>query len=262
MNERYRHETATRVMRLLGCFSATTPELRLTDLSECLDLNKAQVLRLASTLEEGGFLARDPITKRYRLGIALLRLGILVQGQVDLRTIARPFLEELVAETQETARLVVPDPDGPVCVEAVDSPKGIRVFAQPGVRMPWNAGASPQLILAFLPEGEQDRILNRGQFHAFTENTLTDPEQLRAHLSQIRERGYHVVSDDLDEGATGVSAPIFDHQARIVGSLNVSAPSIRLSGADVDRFVDLVVAAARSVSAQLGFAGWPDERPT
>lgn len=246
-------------MRLLGCFTDATPELRLTDLSKCLDINKTQVLRLTSTLEDGGFLARDMMTKRYRLGAALLHLGSLVQRHMDVRQVAQPFLQHLVAETQETARLVVPDRDGPICVEVVDSPKGIRVFAQLGMRMPWNAGASPQLLLSYLPEAEREQVLSSGNFWSYTGRTTTDPAQLRAQLGGIRERGYHVVSDDLDEGATGVSAPIFDHEGRIVGAINVSGPSNRLTGTHVDRFVDLVTTAAKSISVQLGYAAYLGE---
>lgn len=239
-------------MHLLGCFTAEAPELRLTDLSTCLGINKAQVLRIASTLEAGGFLVRNPSTRKYRLGIGLFHLGMLVQRQLDLRQIAHPFLQRLVAETQETARLVVPDPEGPICVDLVESPKGIRVFAQLGMRMPWNAGASPRVILAYLPEAERERVLSRDGFRSFTEHTTTDPSQLRAQLEEIRSRGNYVVSNDLDDGATGVSAPIFDHQCHIVGAINVSGPSSRLSPDDVEQLVTLISTAAGSISQQLG----------
>lgn len=254
---KYRHEAAARVMHLLDCFSESEPELRLTDLSRRLEMDKAQVLRLASTLETGGFLVRDPGTKRYRLGVTLLRLGALVQRRLDVRQAARPHLERLVEETQETARLVVPNADGPICVEVVDSPRGIRVFAQPGARMPWNAGASPRTILAFLPKSEQEWILSQTKFRSYNEHTTTDPEELRLQIEEIRTRGYLLAGNDLDDGATGVSAPVFGSRGEILGAINVSAPSHRLTGDDTDRFIELVVAAAQAISRELGYSGAP-----
>ena len=246
-------ETVDRALRVLECFRADEPELRLVDISTRLGMPKAQTLRLASTLEARGYLVRDLQTKRYRLGISLFHLGMIVQQGMDLRRIVQPVLHDIVARTQETARLVVPDSAGPICVEVVESPRGMRVFAQPGMRMPWNAGTSPKLLLAYLPEVERERILSRGEFRRYTPRTVTDVDALRAEVLAIRERGYYIGKRDLDEDATGVSAPIFDYRQHIVGALNVSGPATRFADSAVERFVGVLVHAAAGVSAQLGY---------
>lgn len=246
-----------RALDVLDCFSSETPELRLTDLSERLGISKIQVLRIVSTLAAKGYLARDPLTKRYRLGIRLFQLGTVVQQQMDLRRIAHPHLVRLAEETKETARLVVHDDLGPVCVDVAESPKGIRVFAQLGARLPWNAGTSSKLILAFLAEEQRERILAKGGFKRYTDHTLTDPDELRTVLSAIRRAGHHVGIRDLDEDAIGVSAPVFDAAGQVVGAINVAAPASRLGEADVARLVDLVRQAAADVSFQLGHQAPP-----
>ena len=249
----YLLESVVRVMNVLEAFTADRPELRLTDLSETLGMPKSQVLRIASTLEQGSFLERDPDTKRYRLGIRLLTLGTLVQRRLSLRAVAQPWVDQLAEETHETIGLFVPDRSGPICVEVRQSPKAVRVFAEPGRRMPWNAGASAKVILAFLPELDQERVFTTTTFRAFTERTITDPAKLRTLLETIRRDGYHVAVSDLDDGALGIGAPIFDHHARIVGAISVSAPNDRAPESVRPRLIKLVTATCEEISRQLGY---------
>lgn len=255
MNSRptYYLESVGRAIQLLDCFTRDTPELRLTDLSNKLEMSKAQVLRIASTLEMSGYLRRDPQTKRYRLGIRLFQLGMLVQQQIDLRRIVHPYLEDLVARADESARLIVPDDDGPVCLDLVEGRQGTRVFAQLGQRMPWNAGTSPKLILAFLSDERRERILTRGHFERYTERTVTDPDILRDEIGEIRQMGYHIGRRDLDQDATGISAPLFDHDGVIAGALNFSVPVSRITAARVKELVQMLLDAAHEISLQLGY---------
>jgi len=255
MNSRpaYYLESVGRAIQLLDCFTRDTPELRLTDLSNALEMSKAQVLRIASTLEMSGYLLRDPQTKRYRLGIRLFQLGMLVQQQIDLRRIVHPYLEDLVARADESARLIVPYDDGPICLDLVESRQGTRVFAQLGQRMPWNAGTSPKLILAFMPDAERERILCHDHFQRYTENTITDPDALRQELAEIRQRGYHIGRRDLDKDATGISAPLFDHNGAIAGTVNFSVPVSRVSEPRIEELLQWVIEAAHEISLQLGY---------
>jgi len=249
----YALESVVRVMNVLEAFTADRPELRLTDLSETLGMPKPQVLRIASTLEQGGFLERDPDTKRYHLGIRLLTLGMLVQRTLSLRDVAQPWVDQLADETRETIGLFVPDRSGPICVEVRQSPRALRVFAEPGRRMPWNAGASGKVILAFLPEAERERVLSTTSFRAFTERTITDPDQLRTLLDTIRRDEFHVGVSDLNNGALGIGAPIFDHHGRIAGAISLSAPNDRAPEDEWPRLIALVKTCCEEISRQLGY---------
>lgn len=246
-------ESVDRVMRCLDCFTTETPELRLTDLSELLGLPKPQVLRIASTLEQGNYLERDPETKRYRLGVRLLTLGMVVQQSLNLKQVAQPLVQQLADATHETIGLFVPDRSGPVCVDVRESPRSLRVFAAPGRRMPWNAGASGKVILAHLPEAERERVLSTASFRRYTDRTITDPAQLRDVLEEIRCNGYHVGVGDLDDGALGIGAPVFDHHGRIAGAVSLSAPISRAPERERPRLIELVTACCDAISRQLGY---------
>jgi DNA-binding IclR family transcriptional regulator len=246
-------------MQMLDMFETEHAELRLTDLSERLGISKPQALRMANTLEQGGYLARDPETKRYRLGIRLFMLGMAVQRQLDLRGVAQQFLRELAAHTNETVGLFVPDPAGPVCVDVIHTQHGLRVFAQEGRRMPWNAGTSAKVILAYLPEEERERILTTTRFQRFNTFTTTDPAELRAVLDRIRADGFHIGTQDLDLGSNGIAGPVFDHHGAIAGAIGLSAPVTRLTESRLPDYVQQVLEACQNTSQQLGYAGSPPD---
>jgi DNA-binding IclR family transcriptional regulator len=246
-------ESVDRVMRFLDCFTLETPELRLTDLSDLLGMPKPQAMRIASTLEQGNYLERDPETKRYRLGARFLTLGMVVQQSSSLKQVAQPLVQQLADATHETIGLFVPDRSGPICVDVRESPRSLRVFAAPGRRMPWNAGASGKVILAHLPDAERERVLSTATFRRFTDRTITDPAQLRNLLEEIRCNGYHVGVGDLDEGALGIGAPVFDHHGRIAGAVSLSAPISRAPEHERPRLIELVTSCCDAISRQLGY---------
>jgi DNA-binding IclR family transcriptional regulator len=246
-------ESVDRVMKVLDCFTPDSPELRLTDLSQRLGISKASLLRIVSTLEAGSYLTRDPGTKRYRLGVRLFHLGMIVRHQMDLRSLAQPELRRLAALTGETAALFAPDPLGPICIDVVQSSKAMHVYARLGSRMPWHAGTSPKVILAYLPEEERERILTRDEFERFTEHTVTDPARIRDILDDIRRRGYHVGVRDLDADALGIGAPIFNDAGQIAGAIAVAAPVVRLPDTEIGPMIDLVRTATAEISRLLGY---------
>jgi DNA-binding IclR family transcriptional regulator len=251
---KYFVEALDRGLKVLDAFGPDAPELRLTDISERVGISKSLAYRITSTLEAGGYLTRDPDTKRYRLGIRVFQLGIVAENSIDIRRIAQPALRQLAGETRETVGLILRDPQGPVCVDVIESSQGLRVFAQVGRRMPWHAGSSGKVVLAYLPIAEQERILEADRFEQFTATTIIDPNVLRETLEQIRHDGYYVGTHDLDEHALGVAAPIFDHENRVCGAVSVSAPTIRMSEpAEIRWLTERTREATESISRQLGY---------
>lgn len=253
MARSYALESVDRVMKVLDCFTLDRPELRLTDLSNELGLHKAQILRIASTLEAGGYLTRDPESKRFRLGMRLFHLGIVVRQQMDLRRIANPFLKKLAEETGETARLVIPDEGGPICIDIVESRRRVRVYAQVGTRLPWNAGSSAKVILSYLPDEMRERILQHAELPKFTALTTTAPDVLRAELTDIRARGYHVNVADLVEDTGGIAAPVFKDTGEIACAISMVAPASRMQTEQIERHSRVVIDIAAEISRHLGF---------
>ena len=260
MTAPYYLESVDRVMQILNCFTLETPELRLVDLAARVDMHKTQVLRIVSTLEHGGFLIRDADTKRYRLGLQIFQLGMVASESVDLRRVVHPHLLQIVEETEETARLVIDDRDRPICIDVAESPHGVRVYAQLGARMPWHAGSTGPVILAYLPEERREAILAAGAagaFERFNERTIVDSAALRGRLDLARQQGYVVSAGDLTTGARGVAVPLFGQYGEVIGAISVGAPEHRMSDELVEQFVALLRRAATAASRALGYRTGP-----
>lgn len=86
------------------------------------------------------FVRRDSATRAYLPGRALLEIGLAAAGSLDIRRMARPELEALARELEETVHLVVRDGDTVLFLDTVESPRAVRVTDRTGTTLPVGAG--------------------------------------------------------------------------------------------------------------------------
>ena len=243
---------AERTLDILLAFLREGRQFGISDLSRTVHLPKATVHRLVSVLAGRGFLARDPGTARYRVGLAAFRLGTLFLDQTHVRAAALPVIRELASVTGETVNLNVVIDGRRVCIEKAESTHDIRHAVELGRPMPLYAGASGKLLLAYLPEAEISAIVAAG-LPRLTERTPVQRDKLLRQLAEIRRRGVAVSSDERVAGASSVSAPIRDGIGRVVAGLTISGPTYRFTPERVREFITLVQDGARRVSSALGY---------
>jgi DNA-binding IclR family transcriptional regulator len=112
--------------------------------------------------------------------------------------------------------------------------------------------AAGKVFLAYLPPPMVDRLLSR-PLQRFTPHTITDPEQLRAELREVRHQGYSIVKEELEQGLNVVAAPIYDHTGQIVASVSVAGPAFRVTPDLLPELARQVVEVASEISQQLGY---------
>ena len=161
-------------------------------------------------------------------------------------------MDQLVVETGETVFLGALDGRQALCIDARESPQSIRLYARIGRRSPLYAGSIPKLLFAFLPDPVREEWLQELELTPITSYTVTDRDQLRQQLIHIRSQGYAITSNDLDEGATSVAAPIRDHTGQVVAAISVAGPSQRFSEDRIDWILTQVLKGAAEISANLG----------
>ena len=243
-----------RAADVLGLFAdADEPTLGVTEIATSLGLSKAVVYRILSSFRAKGFVELDESSRRYALGPRALHLGLAYLHRTDVRAIARPELERLSRETNETATLSLRTGGTRVYVDQVTPDRDVKMVVQLGRQVPLHAGASSKAFLAHLEPEEQDRYLD-GELPRLTAKTITNARTLRKELKEIRERGWAGSLGERLEGAGSVAAPIFGHDGRPVAVISVSGP--------VERFRDEVQGAAKRltdatarISRQLGYRG-------
>jgi len=225
------------------------------DLAAHTGMPRSAVHRILHEMARLELLADGEAPGRFRVGPSLARLSVLLAERLDVRTVARPYMESGAAELDETLVLALYSPARHQfwAVDAVESTHPIRYIWGP-LRQ-WSdlhTGSSGKGILAFLPDAERDAILA----------TLPDPlpgphgttvATLRADLDVARARGHVVSHGERFPGAVGVSAPIRDAAGRVIGDLVFGWPDNRTSVDKEARAGALVVRAASQVSAALGY---------
>lgn len=217
------------------------------ELAARVGCNRTVAHRLLETLAGRGAVRRDG-DGRWMLGLRLAELGGAVER--DVRDAARGALEQLAAETGETALLAIPDGDEAVAVDQVVAGHAVQVRYRPGFRHPLARGAHGLAILAFSDPATVDRLAAGAE---------DDPDDLRDRLAAVRRNRVALSHDELQLGAAGVAAPVLDGVAgRVAASVGVVAPLGRLpAGSGPVDAVDAVRRAAEAASAALGHARAP-----
>lgn len=244
-------ERATAVLLL---FSETKARaLGVTEIANALSLSKAVVHRVLASLKAADLVEVNESSRRYSLGPAALAIGLAYLDKLDLRDLARPYLERLSDVTNETATLSVRHGDQRVYVDQVTPQNEVMMTVSLGQPFPLYAGSSSKAFLAFLPAGEQEAYLvHHESLSALTDSTIVDIEKLREELATIRKRGYARSFGERQADAASVAAPLFNHIGVPVGVMSVCGPLERFRGS-TEKAAKHLLLEARDVSRRLGF---------
>lgn len=232
--------------------------LSIKELAAELGMHKSTLHHLVSTLTEFGFLAQDPDTRKYNIGLHLVEIGQAYLQQLDLRSIAHPFLERLAMEAGETAHLLILDHNDVVYIDKVENlsqPTALRCSSYIGRRAGAYATAAGKALLAHLPEADIRNYLAHQELSAKTPYTITDPAQLLEELQRIKKYGFALDRQENEVGLQCVAAPIFSREAKCIAALSVSGPVSRMIPERIkETLLPLVKQTAKQISAALGYA--------
>jgi IclR family acetate operon transcriptional repressor len=252
------NRTVSRASVILRALRADrfTRGLRLTEIAQQCGLEKSTTHRLLAALAADDLVEQDPETERYRLGIALLELGMAVYRRLDIRQEALPILRSLADRAEETIHLGVARGGHVVYLEKVESPHAFQMRSRVGERMPLYSTGVGKAILAYATAAELEAVLADGLTRR-TPNTITDPVELRHELERIRLRGYSTDMEENEDGVRCVGAPVFDHRLTVAGAISIAGPAFRFSEKRMTELAGHIVVAAEEISRRLGCTASP-----
>jgi len=248
LDNNYRIRSVNRALKLLKCFSFEKKQLSLNELSAMLGLNKSTVHRLVKTLEEEDMLKKDTASEVYSLGIAVFQLGNIYRDSLELRSAALPIMQALALSVGETVLINIYSEFQKITIEKVEGPQGLRPTIKVGHVLPAHVGSSGKVILAFMDKEDIDQQFKKRDLQAFTDHTIIDKEILKKELEQIRAAGYSVGFEERTVGGAGVSAPIFGSAGKVIASLSVVGPDVRIKKFGIKKMGAAVVEAAKEIS--------------
>jgi len=234
-------------------FIALSGRAGIREISEKTGFPPPTAHRLVSTLVGRHYLEKDPATKGYSLSLKFLELGSLVQHGFDLVRIARPHLELMVAETKESASLVVRDGDEAVYLDHVQDQHMLQLFTRVGARVPLYSTGGGKVLLAGMADAEIASYLKRCTRTRHTARTLTDAGALMKTLAQVRQKGFAVDDEEMETGIRCVAVPVYRHDGSVAASLSVTGATVRIPRERIEELARIAHYRALCISRALGF---------
>jgi DNA-binding IclR family transcriptional regulator len=245
-------QSIDRALQVLELFSLEKPEWGVTEISKALNIYKSNVHNVLSTLAERGFIKKDLKTDKYKLGIKFFELGSVVIKNMDLRKIAHPYMEKLLKEFNETVHLGILVEGEILSIEQEESGQSLspRIFI--GKRAPLHCTGVGKAIMAYLSEEEIASIVKEKGLKKYTENTITNKEDLKKELEKIREQGYAVDNMEHEEGVRCVASPIRGYTGEVIGSMSISGPAFRINESNIPNIAKKVKECCDCISEEMG----------
>lgn len=239
-----------RALSLLQLVADSNNPISVADLAEKSHMNRTTVWRLIGTLENFGFVERDPLTKGYQLGYAANRLAAQATNYGPLIRRARPSMEKLREETQETVLLSVPKHYGTLTIDQIDPAHSVRLVDYVNAYLPLHCTSNGKLLLSLLPPEELDILLGQS-LEKMTPLTITNRDELLNEIQMVRKHGVAMAVGELDENENGISAPIFDQSKNLVAFISVCGPSFRFTKEKMAALTGRLINAAQEITNYL-----------
>ncbi|MQA12574.1 MAG: helix-turn-helix domain-containing protein [Pseudonocardiaceae bacterium] len=230
-------DNALKILLLLGERS----ELRLTEVADYLGVASSTAHRLLAMLQYRGFIRQESRSKAYRPGTALTGVAFAILQRFDVRQTMRPFLEELNRELTETVHLGILDGTLVRFIDAIESPRAVRVASRLGQSMPANCVSSGKAMLSQLSLDDLRRLYPHEELEGLTSNSIRSRTDLEIEIEGVRRRGYAMSSEESEEGVSSVSVAFPKGRSPVGLAMNVAVPVSRMSRTDVRRIGDVLM---------------------
>jgi DNA-binding IclR family transcriptional regulator len=222
-----------------------------TELAERVGLDKSTVSRFLQTLKVAGYVHQDPDRRTYHLSAKVLSISHSFNEHLDLRRVARPHLERLRDEVQETVHLGVRSEDRIVYVDKVEPERSVRLVSAVGRSVPIHTTALGKAILSRYSEEEMDAIVRTLELEQRTSRSITSHDRLREAIRETAARGYAIDDGENEDHVSCVAAPVVGSGDEVLGALSVSSPTFRIAE-QLDEVGMLCRVAADDISREAG----------
>jgi DNA-binding IclR family transcriptional regulator len=253
-NREYSAPAVDRALDILE-FMATHPRpYGTTELARCLNIPINSVFRILKRLTERDYTIQDPASGNYQLSTRVFSLGMSLYTRFELRQRARPHLEWLCRETEETCQLQVPHGDQMLVLDTVSPEVQFYLRVVPGSLVYYHPNAYGKAVLAFMGDDDVKQVLP-SRLTSLTPKTIVLRTELLQQLERTRQTGLAYDNEEYTSGILCIGAPVFDVQGKVVAGLGVTCLLSTVDAASKSAFELLVLECAWRVSKGIGYSG-------
>lgn len=243
-----------KISAILDAFTLSRPTLTLGEIREATGMPTSTVQRLVTNLVSQGFLDREEDS--FRIGMKMAYWAAPATRGVEMLDLFNPLLKKLRDLTGETVCFFRPERDYRVCVAMAETRHALRRAMRVGAILPLYAGSASQVLLAWNPELlEKVREL---PLEPLAEYTITSHEELETAVRQTRRDGFSITIGQREDGASGMSAPVFDSTGAAVGAVTISGPTMRMPHPTCEGWIEDLLSTAERMTRLIG-GRFPDD---
>lgn len=247
-------QSLERALTLLNILSDHPDGIQISRLAEKTGLSKSTIHRLLSTLLNMKYVTQDPKTEKYGLGYQVMYLSRNMTANSGLISSARPILELLCEDINETIHLCVEDNSEVVYIDKIESSQTIRMYSRIGSRNPMYCTGVGKILLSGMNEEEFKQATVSIDFFKKTAKTIDSLEELQKEIERVKKQQYALDNIENEEGIRCIAAPICDFSGKIVASFSVSGPVHRITMERIhDELIRKMRETSKKISQQLGY---------
>ncbi|OFI05506.1 acetate operon repressor [Clostridium acetireducens DSM 10703] len=238
-------------------------EMGVSDIARELDLYKSTVHRSLATLENKGFVYQNKDNGKYWLGIKIYAMGLLIGEKLSLIDLIKPYAKELFEEFQEVVNVSILDKSSRngyksiIILKEVDTKKVLSVNPNIGSSSDIHVSAVGKCLLAFSKDINFEKLSHKS-LKKYTENTLTNWDDLLNEIKKVRENGYAIDNEEQEIGLTCIGAPILDKYGNSIAAISISGPTSRIIKEDLDFKISKLVKTAKKISMVIKEINWEE----
>jgi len=243
-------------IHILNYLSHAERSVGISELSSKLLFPKSTVHRILNSLSSYSLVSQEKETSKYKLGLQILEYSNSFYNSFDFRKVAKPILKDVCRETELTTFLTTWYNGKDICIDSITPSQKSdthQLFVEVGKKMPFHCTASSKVILANQPIEDIKRIISKEPLLRYTPNTITEPKKLLEHLLEIKNKGFAICDEELEEGIKAIAAPIKNIKGKTIASITITGLAQRLNSNNMERLIKIVTDAATEISKRLGY---------
>lgn len=237
-------------------FSSQRREMTLTELSNACGITRSSMLRILVSLESENFIRYDEQTKKYRLGIAIYHLGNTAFEFLDIRRVAAPILRKAAANNSFFFHLAILQDDEIIVIDRVWPTQNLDMMAlvsTVGGTVPVHCTGVGKILAAFASPEQRERLIAGCDFKAYTERTISSPEELRLLLEKVRQTGQAFNDGEHESYLRCITRPIYNSEGQVIAALSLSGLRDVITDERLEYFAGISRQTAGEVSRELGY---------
>jgi IclR family KDG regulon transcriptional repressor len=197
-----------------------------------------------------GFVEKSQPESHYKLGLGLVKFAYTSLQQMNINTIATPFLEQIYNQTNETIHLAVLNNFDLIYVIKLESTQSVRTGSTIGKSAPLYCTGIGKAMLSVMSPENLEKYFSEVKFHQFTNTTIIDEQHLRHELKIIQTQGYSIDNGEHEEDVRCIAVPLVV-RSRLFGAFSITAPKYRMDDSTIQRYLPLICEAQKNITERL-----------